>query len=111
MMPELDIEVRGEPAHYVAFDLNGTGKVLVNYQVTLFGWAIRNVSSTTEATADIYDGTDTSGTVVIPANLAGNEVSVVWLGPNGVRFRNGLYLNVTAQEIKGCLFYRRHHGD
>jgi hypothetical protein len=106
--PELELEVISEPAWPITFDLNGAGLMLANYAVVLFGWAVRNVSSGTEAKFDIYDGTDASGVPVFPVNLAGNETNREWFGPNGVRFRNGVYVNVTAQEVKGSVIVRRH---
>lgn len=110
-MPELDVELVEveEPAHYVTFDLNATGKILFNFAVVVYGWSMRNVSATTEATLDVYDGTDTTGNVIFPVNLAGNETNREWFN-RGVRLESGLYVNVTAQEVKGSVFYRRHRG-
>ena len=107
-MPELDLEVHEDPAHYAAFDLNATGKVIFGFAVRLLGWSMENQSSSTLAHADIYDGTDTSGTALFAINLAGNQSGRDWFGPGGILFKNGLYLNVTAQEVKGAVFYRRH---
>ena len=109
MMPELDIEVREEPAHPVYFDLNGAGTAVFSFAVIVYGWSIRNVSTTTEANLDVYDGTDTTGHIIFPVNLAGNETSREWFN-RGVEFKNGLYLNVTAQEVKGSIFFRKHRG-
>lgn len=106
--PEFELEVTQDPAHYIAFDLNGAGKALASFSVVVFGWAIRNMSASTLATADLYDGADTSGTLLLPWALASNAFDVKWFGPNGVWFKNGLYVNVTAQEIKGSIFYRHH---
>lgn len=107
-LAEVEVEVTEEPAHWQNFDLNATGKMMFNFSVVLFGWSIRNISTTTEALLDIYDGTDTSGVVVFPVNLAGNETNREFWN-RGVLMRNGVYVNVTAQEVKGSLFYRRHH--
>lgn len=109
MMPELDIEVREEPAEYVYFDLNGAGAAVVQFALIVYGWSMRNVSATTEATLDAYDGTDATGKIVFPVNLSGNETNREWFN-RGVLMRNGLYVNVTAQEVKGSIFYRRHRG-
>jgi len=107
---ELDLDVIDEPADHIEFDLNGTGKAITNFAIILYGWSMYNVSTTTLATVNVYDGTDTSGSIVFPINLAANQSGRDWFGPGGIWFRNGLYLNVTAQEIKGSVFYRRHHG-
>lgn len=104
---EIDLEVHSDPAWSLTFDLNGTGKALAAFSVILLGWCMKNVSSSTEATLDIYDGTDATGVTLFPVNLASNETSVVWFGDRGILMRNGVYVNVTAQEVKGALFYRR----
>lgn len=104
---EFELEVSEDPALWVNFDLNGTGKLVFDCSVRLYGWALKNVSSSTLASLDIYDGTDTSGVPVFPVNLASNETSREWWN-RGVLMRNGVYVNVTAQEVKGALFFRYH---
>lgn len=104
--PEIELEVRSDPTHHIDFDLNGAASKLLGFSAVLFGWAMRNMSSSTLATADMYDGDDSSGKPTIPLALAANGFDVRWFGPNGVWFKNAVYLNVTAQEIKGTLFYR-----
>lgn len=103
---EFELEVREDPAHWVNFDLNGVGSKLLGFSVRLVGWSIRNMSSTTLATLDIYDGADTSGAVVFPITLQSNESSREWFYPGGVLMKNAVYVNVTAQEVKGSLLYR-----
>ena len=105
---ELDLEVHSDPACYVTFDLSAAGKAIFAFSAVVFGWSMRNVSTTTEATLDIYDGTDTTGISLFGINLAGNQTGRDWFGDRGILFRNGLYINVTAQEVKGAVFYRPH---
>lgn len=110
MMPELDLEVREEPAHPVYLDLNGAGTAIFTFALIVYGWSLRNVSSGTAAALDVYDGTDTTGKIVFPINLAGNETNREWFN-RGVLLKNGLYVNVTSQEVRGSIFYRKHrHG-
>lgn len=105
---EFELEVFTDPAHHVYFDLNGAGSVVLGMSVVLHGWSIRNVSGTTLAQLDIYDGADTSGGhAIFPINLAANETSREFF-ERGVLLKNGVYVNVTAQEVKGALFYRHH---
>lgn len=105
---EFELEVRSDPVHYVTFDLNGAGTPLLAFSVVLYGWALRNVSGSTLATLDIYDNNSVAGIPVFPINLAANETSREWFGDRGLMFLNGLYVNVTAQEVKGSIFYRHH---
>jgi len=109
-LQEFELEVREDPAHYIYFDLNATGKMLTNFAVVMCGWSIRNISSTTLATLDVYDGTDATGNPLFPINLSANETSREWFLPGGVLMLDGVYVNVTAQEVKGSIFYRRHWG-
>jgi hypothetical protein len=95
-----------DPAHHAYFDLNATGAVVLGFAHVLYGWSIKNVSTTTEANIDFYDGADSSGLPTFPVNLTGNETNrEMW--PRGVLMKNALYINVTAQEVKGSVFFRR----
>ena len=104
--PDFEIEVREEPAHPVTFDLNAAGAALVSFACIVYGWSMRNASSSTLASLDVYDGTDHSGTSLFPINLAANQSGRDWFGPGGILFKNGLYINVTAQHVTGAVFIR-----
>jgi len=105
---EVEIELREEPAYPVTFNLNATSGTVVAYACVVFGWSMKNASGTTLATLDVYDGTDHSGTSLFPINLAANQSGRDWFGPNGILFRNGVHINVTAQQVSGAVFIRRH---
>ena len=105
----VELEVHNEPAHYVAFNLNATGAAVLGFAAVVLGWSMKNASGTTLAALDIYDGTDHTGTSLFPIQLAANQTGRDWFGPNGILFRNGLYINVTAQQVSGAVFYRRAH--
>lgn len=103
---ELDIEIRAEPCHYVAFDQAGTATALTQFATIVYGWVLANPSGSVAATMNVYDSADGSGTIVMPFSLASSESISDWYGPNGVLFRNAVYANVTAGEVKGCLLFR-----
>jgi hypothetical protein len=103
----VEVELYSRHVDHVEFDLTGVGKVVAGFSVDLLGWSIRNMSASTVATLDIYDGADTSGSVVVPLVLAANLTDTKWFGDAGVRFRNAVYLNATAQETKGTIWFRR----
>lgn len=103
---EVELELHERPAHPITLDVNATGVTVCGFSVILFGWAVRNASATTLASFDVYDGTDHSGVSVFPVNLAANEASREWFGPNGIEFKNGVYFNVTAQHVTGAVFIR-----
>ena len=104
---EFEIEVTEDPAKHIDFDVNATSKVLVNYSVRFFGYALRNMSTSAEARLDLYDGADTTGPSVFPINLGGDETTRDWFGPNGILFKNGVTINVTVGEVKGAIFTRK----
>ena len=106
--PEFELEVRNDPAHHVYFDLTG-GSIVLGFSCLLFGYTLRNPSGAATAACDFYDGVDTSGGhTIIPLTFATSEsIGDSWM-PNGVHFKNGLYVNVTSGEVKGAVFYRPH---
>jgi hypothetical protein len=91
---------------YLAFDLNASSRLLLGFAVDLYGWSLKNLSTSTAADIDLYDGTDTSGVAALPVQIPSSSTSTVWFGPNGVRFHNAVFANVTTGEVKGSLFYR-----
>jgi hypothetical protein len=93
------------PADYLQFDQTVSAAGPISFPVKVMGWAIRNPSSTALAEVDFFDGTDASGTVVIPVTLDWNESSRETWCPNGIRFKNGLFINVTAGEVRGSVFW------
>lgn len=103
----VEVELYSRHVQKTPFDLNGAGKVACGFAADLMGWSMRNLSSSTLATIDIYDGPDTSGTPIMCVNLAASTSSNPWFGDAGIRFDNAIYINVTAQEVKGSLFFRR----
>lgn len=106
MPADFELEVSTDPLWRVYFDLNGAGKALVQFSAKLGGFAIRNMSSSSTAAMDFYDGTDTTGNAIVPITLAANESTREYWWPGGVLFKNGVYANVTSGEIKGSIFYR-----
>jgi hypothetical protein len=106
---ELDLEVHEDPAHYVYFDRNGTGGILMGFSIRLMGYCLKNPSGAATAALDFYDGTDTtSAQPLFPITFAASESITDWFGPNGILLYNGIYVNVTSGEVKGSVFYRKH---
>lgn len=103
----LDIEVHEDPAELYVLQSLAAGKLVAAFSSRFFGWCLQNTSSSTLASLNIYDGADTNGRLIFPINLAANEVSVVSFGSHGLHFKNGIYVNVTAQTVQGSIFYRR----
>ena len=108
-MTNLEVVVVEEEEHHVRyryFDLNGTALLLVGFSVNVYGWSLKNVSTSTAADIDFYDGADASGVPALPIQIPASQTDTKWFGPNGIRFNNAVYANVTTGEVKGSLFYR-----
>jgi hypothetical protein len=105
-IPLIELEVTEHHARYRQFDLSGTGALLLGFAVDVYGWSLKNPSTSTAADIDLYDGPDTSGVAALPVQIPNSTTDTKWFGPNGVRFHNGVYANVTTGEVKGSLFYR-----
>ena|ERR1700749_1208473 len=103
---EVELEVKEDHASYRSFDLSGTGALLIGFGSDIYGWSFKNMSTSTAADIDLYDGPDASGIAAIPVQIPASQTDTKWFGPNGVRFKNGVYANVTTGEVKGSLFYR-----
>jgi hypothetical protein len=103
---DFSLEVKEDPAHYVTFDVSATTKLLLGFSVVVFGWALKNPSGSVAAAIDVYDTPDGTGVPVFPVTLASSESVGDWFGPNGVWMKNAVFVNVTAGEVKGAIFYR-----
>ena len=100
-------ETLEEPhVRYIYFDVSSAAKLLLGFSVDIYGWSLKNVSTSTAADIDLYDGTDTSGVPALPIQIPSSTTDTKWFGPNGVRFYNAVYANVTTGEVKGSIFYR-----
>jgi hypothetical protein len=91
---------------YRQFDLTTSSLLLLGFAVDIYGWSLKNVSTSTAADVDLYDGNDTSGVAAIPLQIPSSTTDTKWFGPNGVRFHNAVFANVTTGEVKGSIFYR-----
>jgi hypothetical protein len=104
---QVEVELYGRPVHHAEFDLTSAGTLLAGFSVDVVGWSIRNMSASTLATLDVYDGPDATGKPTVPLAVAANTTDTKWFGDAGVRFKNAVYVNVTAQECKGSIWFRR----
>ena len=93
-------EVLGNAASYVA--VSGTDAFATS-SVRVLGFTLR--AGTDAAVLSVYDATSTSGSAAFSAAAAAGDSVVLYLGPNGVRFANGLHGAVTGTSPAATLFY------
>lgn len=104
---EVDLEIHPPPAHHRYFDLTA-GSLELGFSVILLGYAFKNPSSSVTAACDLYDSPDGTGVPIIPLTFAASEsIGDNWM-PNGILFKNAVYVNVTAGEVRGGLFFRHY---
>ena len=102
----LDVE---EPwSRHVAWTLSGAGLARIQFGAILMGWSATETTGAATAAVNLYDGADTSGVILLPIRLASGESAESWYGPGGIRFRNGVYINVASGAAQGALFYRHY---
>lgn len=51
----------------------------------------------------LYDGNDTTGSIVMPVNLLANESTREYTGHEGVPYMGGLYLHIISGSITGAV--------
>jgi hypothetical protein len=108
-MPVTPVDVVEEPwARHVFWSLAGAGQARLAFAVILLGWSATETTGSATASVNIYDGTDSSGVILLPIRLASGESAEAWYGPGGIRFRNGVYINVASGAAQGALFYRHY---
>jgi hypothetical protein len=105
-VPLIELEVTEHHARYRYFDLTTSALLLLGFSVDVYGWSLKNPSTSTAADIDLYDTPDGTGVPALPIQIPSSTTDTKWFGPNGVRFHNALYANVTTGEVKGSIFYR-----
>ena len=103
---EVELEVRQDPAHHVEWTLNGAAATVLGFSVILMGWTATETTGSAGATVSIYDASDHVGVIVLPIKLASGESAEAWYGPNGIWWKNGVHINVSAGAAQGSVFYR-----
>ena len=98
-------ELAYPPARHSQFDLSSASQQLGVFPVLFMGWSFKNASSSATATLTIYDATGAGGAGEFPVQLAADESSREWFGPMGVLFQSGIFVDVTAGQVKGSVFY------
>ena len=91
----------------VPFASRSTSLLIASGYGHLSGWSVVE-SAGTPAAAQLrfHDSVDTTGTILGVAKLAASGTDA---GPNmdeGIRFRNGIYMEVVAGSVEGVVYIR-----
>lgn len=71
----------------------------------LAGIAFRETAGAA-AQFELFDGTSSGGVEALPVFLAANGIYQLQMGRDGPLFRSGIFLNVTAGSVRGCLWVK-----
>lgn len=71
----------------------------------LRGWSFGETTGSAAGTANLYDGSSASGVLVASINLASGGSNALSLGGAGVIIRTGLFLDRTAGNTSGAIYY------
>ena len=108
VQPQVITDVREEPARHVEWTLSSASSTVIDTAATVYGWSATETSGSATAAVDIYDEAGHAGVPVLPIRLASGESAEAWYGPNGIRFRNAVHINVTSGAARGSVFFHYH---
>lgn len=77
---------------------------LSSVDARLLGFALRETTGVAAAAIELRAGTDPTGDLIVPLNLAGGETAREWFGPNGITFAGGLFLVRVTGTIDGAVY-------
>lgn len=95
------------PRHAVPVVSQAASRKILTTECELMGWSLVEVTGTGAAEVWLYDGQDTTGSLVATISLAQSEADTMDLGLLGVACRGGLYLYVVQGEVSGAVWVRR----
>lgn len=72
--------------------------------VIVFGYAVEESTGAAIARIVLSEGAPSASFPAIPITLAANESVRDWFGPQGLHFRNGITVTVTAGAVDGSVF-------
>lgn len=95
----------------VPFTALAAGRALYNRDASLLAWAVKESTGTATAALTLFDGSGTGGVALVPLGLAAGESVRESFGPAGVPLAGGVFLDVTAGSVSGCLVLGLGEGD
>lgn len=90
----------------ISIPATAAGATFATGPVRLMGWALKESTGNAVAAFELYDGADTTGQSLAPVTLTANESIRDWFGATGIICERGLFINVTADSMRGTLFVK-----
>lgn len=80
--------------------------VLFGRETRVCGWSVRAVTAGGAVIARLWDGGSTGGQLLGVIALAAGAMSTEWLGDDGVRAANGLFVEIDSGTLEGVVYVR-----
>lgn len=97
---EFAASLPSQPNQFIAVT---AGQLLLSGRYLVTGITINN-TSTNAGTVTLYDGQDTTGTIVLAQHFSASGTQTTPTVPNGVLCEIGVFMNVTAGSISGAVW-------
>lgn len=109
---ELEITTGPDPRHIVPLVIRNTGQEvqLWGRNCWLMGYHLVEPTATAGVDAEVYDGFSTGGTLIIPAYMIAGRNQLLWMGPQGVPVRSGLFLHMIGGQLIGTVWIATERG-
>lgn len=88
----------------------GTTHALTGLAGLLMGWCIRENTGSATASANLYDGGDSSETILAAISLPAGGLTVATFFPDGIDVLSGLFFSAVSGQMRGVVYYRADSG-
>lgn len=92
------------PARTISIAETATDAQLVGGAVVVLGWSWIEATGSAAAEVDLYDGTGTNGSLIVPIALNQGESTRDWLAGPALHARGGLYMDVVSGSVRGAVW-------
>lgn len=91
-------------ANIGAFPISGSSQAVTTRDCGYFGFALRETAGAA-AVVRIRDGGVITGDILDTVSLLANESAREWYGPQGIKGRSGLYVEIVSGTVEGSVRY------
>lgn len=109
-MPDTNVElynqIRLRPVVPRPFVATGSDFVLVSRPCMLAGWSFRETTGAATATAELYDGSNTTGRVAAEQQVASGGTASQMIFSDGLFCEGGVFMHFVSGSLVGCIYVR-----
>lgn len=93
-------------AEPVSFPATTTTQKLLGGPCLIMGWWLLETTGSAAATAELFDGQDTTGQSAVVISLSSGQSTRDWNSPDGIICYRGVFLNVISGSVRGGVWLR-----